>query len=158
MASASAAAAQAPRLAPTQAVLTDQRARDYLADREVIRCADGLRFILRTVARDSVGVAQAVVYTAWEPATENEYAVTRVGPNGKAWGRTDSVKWDGAPVENRGRLWTGEDAQIYWGFKQQARAHELIRATCPETIEGYKRPDGISLAFVRAPERLRRVE
>lgn len=147
-----ASAATQARLAPAQAVLTDQRARDYLADREVIRCADGLRFILRAADRDALGIPQAVVYTAWEPATENEYAVTQVGPNGKIWGRTDSVKWDGAPVENRGRFWTGEDAQIYWGFKQQARAHELIRATCPETIEGYKRPDGISLAFVRAPE------
>lgn len=141
-------AARALEFAPLQ-----QPQRDYTSDREVIRCADGLRFILRTVERDACGVAQAVLYTAWEPADANPYSMKRAGPGGKLWGRADTRTYDGSPVELYGRQWTGEHAPIYWGFQQQHRARELIRATCPETREGYERPDGISLAYVRAPER-----
>lgn len=127
--------------------------RNYLSDSEVIRCADGLRFVLRTVERDASGVAQVVVFTAWEPVTDQRYDVKRTAAGGKVWGRADSRAWDGSPVELYGRQWTGEHAPIYWGFTQQRRARELIRATCPETREGYECPSGISLAYVRAPEK-----
>ena len=86
-------AARALEFAPLQ-----QPQRDYTSDREVIRCADGLRFILRTVERDACGVAQAVLFTAWEPADANPYSMKRAGPGGKMWGRADTRTWDGSPV------------------------------------------------------------
>lgn len=133
--------------------LVQNAVRDYVADREVIRCQDGSRFILRTVERDALGVSHFVLYTAWEPAGEMEYHVTETAAGGKVWGRVDSMAWNGRPVRLFDHHWTSNDeAPIYWAMLKQAEAHKLIVATCPETAEGYTRPDGISLAFVRAPD------
>lgn len=132
--------------------LVQNAVRDYVADREVIRCQDGSRFILRTVERDALGVSHFVLYTAWEPAGDMQYHVTETAA-GKVWGRVDTMAWNGRPVRLFDRHWTSDDeAPIYWAMLKQAEAHKLIVATCPETAEGYTRPDGISLAFVRAPD------
>lgn len=147
-----AATTAAPSAAPTTAVkLVQGEARDYVSDREVIRCQDGSRFILRTVERDALGVSHFVLYTAWEPAGEMQYHVLETAPGGKVWGRVDTMAWNGRPVRLFDRHWTSDHgAPIYWAMLKQAEAHKLIVATCPETTEGYTRPDGISLAFVRA--------
>lgn len=133
--------------------LVQNAVRDYVSDSEVIRCQDGLRFVLRTVERDVLGVSHFVLYTAWEPAGEMQYHVTEVAAGSKVWGRIDTMAWNGRPVRLFNRHWTSDhEAPIYWAMLKQAEAHKLIVATCPETAEGYTRPDGISLAFVRAPD------
>ena len=133
--------------------LVQDQVRDYVSDREVIRCQDGSRFILRTVERDALGVSHFVLYTAWEPAGEMQYHVTEVAAGSKVWGRIDTMAWNGRPVRLFNRHWTSDhEAPIYWAMLKQAEAHKLIVATCPETAEGYTRPDGLSLAFVRAPD------
>lgn len=87
-------------------------------------------------------------------AYEVDYtAPTRSSLDSSLRSGSGSRAWDGSPVELYGRQWTGEHAPIYWGFTQQRRARDLIRATCPETREGYECPSGIALAYVRAPEK-----
>lgn len=139
----------APRLAPAQDFIADAQPRDFEAAREVIEYADGMRLILREAQSDSHSL-----YTAWEPSGFGRYQVLQ-NFGRRQLGRADTRRFDGETVPPISPNWLAHQAELFaHAVKQSAKARELIRAACPETVDGYDRPDGV-LLFRPRPVRRR---